>query len=353
MRQGMPTTLPTQYTTRTPQGGISLDRAVAYIDLLGFRNLLTNDNLKTAISLFENYNAVLVGNQSYLNAGFESLLPMSDSIILTARDPDRLLPILSNFIIECFLFTSGAYQNVRPGQDPTVVDMPIVTPSGVKSNQEKWPPTLFRGGVSFGEFVLTTQQALEASAPTIRRNVAGQAYLRAVQLEEQKVKGPRILIDDSAADLLSDPLKRYVLWSEAERCYEILWPAFVYDPKADPQIELNNFTDLFSPASVLYLYFREFSFRDHYLQLLRLIVKSALRFFEDTANLANAKEHILDVIRQRGLENELLGVVTTWGQKPTWRKLTTDRLKLWWSRVWERTAISSNEFVSIFRKPTQ
>lgn len=325
-------------------------RAVAFIDLLGFKNLLINDDIQTVISLFENYNTVLTANVGYTAVGFESFLPMSDSIVLTAVDPNKLTPILSRFLIDCFLFTAGAYQNVRQGQNPTEVSVPIVSASGVTENTEKWPPTIFRGGCGYGEVVVTTQQAVEGSNPVKRTNIAGRAFLNAVQLEQRGLKGPRVLIDESFKTALGMDFRRYVLRSEIEDCDELLWPGFFFEPNVNPNIGLNSVHELFSPAAVLYGYFKHFSFRSHYLELLKLIVRSTLRFFEDRDELDAAKRKLADLARSHSLERELGDLITGWPEEQNRLRIVWGRVALWFSRLTERLRDSIKEFPHILQK---
>ena len=291
-----------------------MDCAVVFLDLLGFRNLLRVDGVEATEDVLNNYNTILSsGGVSYQH--FTNFLPMSDSIIVTSQNSDILISAVSEFLIHCFLFTAGAYINVKPGSDPTKLTIPEISPTGSRLKQVTWAPTIFRGGCSWGDVQIMKQISIAQNNQSLTANALGIGLLNAIILEEKKVKGPRLLADKNIRGELSVATDSYIYYSEVEQCFEVLWPAFIFNAKNNSMVEVNEFQKLFNPAFELYKFYRDKPHGVHYEELIRLIVRSTLRFFESSNEFQEVKNRIGDIIKQNGLEKEFGPDIQNWGKK--------------------------------------
>jgi len=193
-------------------------QAVAFLDLLGFAECVKR-NLRVATSLIENYNAIVAdalqddppqpptsrsrskpsvqGSQ-----GLVHFLPMSDSVFAVSADPTSLVDFLSKFMADSYLYTADAYAGPEDPDDPTRVTIKEVSPTGVREREDEWPPTLFRGGLAYGEVALLWQVALRESCAIHSNNLAGGAVVDTIALEEEG-KGPRLFCRKEFANMVT------------------------------------------------------------------------------------------------------------------------------------------------------
>lgn len=104
-------------------------KACVFLDLLGFKYFVYKD-ISGAIGLLNNYQTIIHtklmvsrmhreekdDNEDIRRlieegrlSSFDCFLPFSDSILIQSSKPDLLVPQLSNFMKNTFLFTSNAY----------------------------------------------------------------------------------------------------------------------------------------------------------------------------------------------------------------------------------------------------
>lgn len=285
-----------------------MEQAVAYMDLLAFSNHV-RENTQDALMAFTTYRAILETKlmdglvnppSSYsnpiLNAlakrqsvdSFNHFLPFSDSVFVSSEDPNLFLQQLGSFILHCFTFTSLHYQNPKDKSDP------------IKVSNSNLYPTLFRGGIAWGEAIPIELMGIVKSKPQKIANLAGKAVVEAVGLES-KIKGPRIVFGKNLFDRLNPKTKVYVLETEVKGLYELLWPAFNYIPTNGPT-EINRFYELFIPSVNLWKAYNHTPFSEHYIKFVELVVMGTIRVFEEHGHLAPALKKINEMIASQGME---------------------------------------------------
>jgi len=283
--------------------------AVAFLDLLGFKHFLQED-LNGATELLENHQTILSTKladnrlhppESYPRKDladlaretgisvFDIAVPFSDSLVLLSRDPSLFASQLGHFIADCFNYTAGAYQSGRQG-DPTEVEIPIIERAEdghlrTRSNRVHWYPTLYRGGLAYGQVrVLPSRYLLEGNAHPLP-NILGLSYVRAYQYQEQGGKGPRLFCHSSFVDKADESIRRYVVpvveSSIDEGVSELVWPALLYIEGNNPEIEANDIGNLIRPVLALADHFNTGEAHEHYEEFLRLLARGALLFFRN------------------------------------------------------------------------
>lgn len=300
-----------------------MNRAVAFLDLLGFKNFMSMDK-EGAIRLIWNYELIIgtklisvqkdpvssyeknlkVLAEARSADHFDYFLPFSDSLIIIAKNSDIeiFLKQIGSFLIEAFLLTAREYRNEN---QPTVVKMMhiIANENGQFTKQEVeeyWFPTLFRGGISFGDVESLEQCAIVSGKPSKSYGIAGSALIDAVQLET-KVENPGVILHESICSKISDDnFKNKYILVENGLC-QLLWPALHYIEGNSPETELLKFNDLFTPVVFLWKTYSHLRCAELYFNLLRLIVKSTSRFFKDLLSEEQIKFTIQGIINRLGI----------------------------------------------------
>lgn len=256
-----------------------------FLDLLGFSNY-TKENIEDALNLINNYHTILNTNYTMFNkfTSLKTFLPCSDSIFIVAEDINLFIPQLSDFLIDCFIYTSHAYRYPKDIKEPTKVTMRDVEyneknkTAEIKNREMNWFPTIFRGGVAYGEIIEFKQDSIVNGSLTKQNNLAGKAIVKSVLLEKSG-RGPRIFCDQDIFDKLDSKIyNKYIL--RTKKTTEILWPISIYNETDNPDIELqNNFLSLFDPAYNLWKSLNDNSIKIIYYNLMKIIVLSTVRFF--------------------------------------------------------------------------
>jgi hypothetical protein len=299
------------------------ERSVAFLDILGFKNYTLIDPAGAA-QLLLNYHEIINTKladmvqfpaQNHTDPGlqnlalegevgsFETFLPFSDSVFVISNQPDLLIRQVSRFLIDSFQFTSGAFAHPENPTDPTAVTITELSLQGVSGRHgERWFPLLFRGGISFGDVLTPKVTAIDQGRKTNITNLAGRAVVNAVSLEKTG-KGPRLFCRADFYNLLSAQNRNFMTEINGGSCHELLWPAFVYHESSQPHVEINHFTDLFLPAANLWRAFRQQpEVEPHYREFLKLIVRSAQKWFNSKNSLEMANQHIEEKIVRFGLQ---------------------------------------------------
>jgi len=299
------------------------DQSVVYLDILGFKSytlmdpsgaaqllLDYHDSINTKLATMRDFpaqnhtdprlqNLALAGEVG----SFVTFLPFSDSVFILSDQPDLLVRQVSRFLIDSFQMTSDAFANPENPTDPTAVTLiePIRHGSSGQS-PARWFPLLFRGGISFGNVLTPQITAIVQGRGTITTNLAGRAVVNAVSLEKTG-KGPRLFCRADFRNQLSIPSRDLLAEFAGGQCYELLWPALIYTESSPPQVEINSFTDLFLPAANLWLAFRQQpEVEPHYLEFLKLIVRSTQTWFSMRNCLESTNRHIEEKIMSFGLQ---------------------------------------------------
>jgi hypothetical protein len=302
-----------------------MEQAVAYLDLLAFSNHV-RENTQDALMAFTTYRTILETKliddithppSSYSNPilqdlatrhsvnSFNHFLPFSDSVFISSEDPDLFLQQLGSFVLHCFTFTSLQYQHPENASDPIRVSNTSITKD--KEGREikteaNWYPTLFRGGIAWGEAIPIELMGIVKNKPQKIANLAGKAVVRAVGLES-KIKGPRIVFEKDLYERLNPQTKVYVIETEVKGLYELLWPAFHYIP-TNGASEINRFYELFTPSVNLWQAYNHTPFSEHYFKFVELVVIGTIKIFEANGLKDSAVIKIKEMIKSIGLEHK-------------------------------------------------
>lgn len=317
-----------------------MKKVVAYLDLLGFRNFTEKDP-QGALVLLSNYHEIVSfrcgGKRNYLPElykeydekyknlnslvsmdSFEYLMPFSDSLFIVSNDPNKFLKQISIFLLDCFLFTAHQYSFPKYKEDPTKVE--VISFSRTEEGKlqtvkkdEHWYPTLFRGGITFNKVNTFKINSIENFGLKQLPNLAGKAVVKAVMLENIG-KGPRLFCDSKFVEVLNNESKQFIETIDNNKYFEILWPAVYYN--FDNAIDNNNwgsvanrFLDIFTPAANLWKAFNHEEFSIHYYKLLKLIVKSSLKYFRKQESFKEIKEYFIGIIEREGMGLKLNDLV--------------------------------------------
>lgn len=311
-----------------------MDRVVAFLDLLGFKNHV-GENTDDALNLLRNYQAMVDdklmdqinhrNEEPYETQGQRELatsrlidsfiyfIPSSDSVFIIADDPNLFLRQISNFILSCFIVTYNEYRNPIDPTNPTKVEI-----SHIKRNERgeivlnretsKWYPALFRGGISFGEVEVILLPSVLNKTRSLSPALAGKALVDAVMLEK-RIKGPRLIFKKDFYDELEPEIQKgYVKKTELEEegIYEILWPSFHYIKSNVFNAEIRKFQDLFIPVYNLWKAYKDEQYSMQYLNFLRLIIVSTLRHFDCKNEFKKAKDFITKELNKKDIIGEIV-----------------------------------------------
>jgi FkbM family methyltransferase len=279
---------------------------VAYLDLLGFRDHLSESPTDALLSLCH-YAEILVTKTQDLGFGyadkhlqdladahgidtFDFLLPCSDSIVIaSSKDPNVFILQLANFLRGAFTFNSGSFDPIQMQLERR--DNPLEEKKNILGWDTDGHPTiarekclnypvLFRGGLSYGDVESITMPSRvkgEAQSATI---LAGQGVADAVKLEERKIKGPRIIFGEEVFRMLSPENQRKFCRRVPEQshsgCCELLWTnACFFDSNLLGQniVEIN---ELYGKSIALWRYYKREKCGIHYFNFSELILSSAM-----------------------------------------------------------------------------
>lgn len=295
------------------------EQTVAFLDLLAFSNHI-RENTMDALLAFTTYRTILQTKitddlvhppTSYSNPilqdlatrrsvnSFNHFLPFSDSVFISSDDPNLFLKQLGSFVLHCFMFTSRQYQNPHDPSNPTKVVHEFTDKTFIEEN---WYPTLFRGGIAFGEAFPIELMGIVNSKPQKIGNLAGKAVVRAVALES-KIKGPRIVFEKDLFEKLDKSTKTHVAETEVKGLYELLWPGFHYIPE-NGESEINSFYELFLPAVNLWKAYNHTAFSEHYFKFIELVVAGTLKVFDENGYKTTAVGKVTQMIKLQGLEHK-------------------------------------------------
>lgn len=310
-------------------------KAVAYLDLLGFSNAVIRDT-DEALSMLENYNSILqIGlSESIIHPSsnysaelqdlarrnsiesFDDFLPFSDSIFITSEDCSDLLMQTGGFLEKTFHFTSHIYASPEDEQDPMAyhnIGMVDDGTGGLKAVDipRRVPPTLFRGGVAYGDVEIITPIGILNKGKTRSYTLFGGAVVQAVGLEK-KVKGPRIVFSKEVYSKLDQRAKLYCrLLPEDKNFYELLWPGMGYllENRSTFQNEFSHFYDMFTPAYNLWRFYKDKEVGVHYERFIELIVASAITIYNYAGMIDFALQQIEKAIAGKFSEHERMKIL--------------------------------------------
>ena len=296
---------------------------VIFLDLLGFKSF-TNDDSSAALRMLEDFNSVLSLRRQIASMkplpnlpkelanplpertsldSFKYFIPMSDSVFILSDEPNKLAVQLSTFLLDSFGISGWAFgKSVTSDVHEQCGKELRINRWGkpeVHRFRESWYPVLFRGGISYSEATADKNSAVYDGEEITVPNVIGPGVVRAVQLEQGGLKGPRILCDGEFVDELTCQTKRYLRQVGDE--WELLWPAFGYIESNGEGNHIDVFNELFFPAHNLYECYVGKPSENHYRAFLELIVRSHLAFVRTASIPEPVYEYLYEKLNEAGL----------------------------------------------------
>ncbi len=282
--------------------------AVAYLDLLGFRDYVSID-IQGSARLLMDYSETL--NEAFSGefdvppnrlsmipdaadarirehnalTSFRDFLPMSDGVFITAEDPSLLVFQMSNFLINSFVLRGHVFDMPMDRGDPTRVSITTVvgTQDGIEEveEEEHWFPVLFRGGVTWGEVVPLKMRSMISGEKDLVTNLIGSGVVEAVRIEQKRTHGPRILCSLSLVGELDEGSQRFVgpVFDDPEATEsEIYWPMALFEGHENVHVGLCNAFGSFLRSAINLWKSQMFRAPEkHYRAFTRLLIQSALR----------------------------------------------------------------------------
>jgi len=282
---------------------------VAYLDLLGFSDLLKNDS-NVALDLLKSFNEKIQEkvidekthpvseysskyqndsnfleyvNQSTITS-FKNFISISDSLVIGSEDADLFVKQISNLIATLYIDSTTQFLKSIHAQNRGAND---------STSQRKPMPILLRGGISAGDDVLFFKEhhIYDYEYEFSSLNVTGTTYLHAVSLEKT-AKGPRLFCDKSFYDALTDKsaLRKVSDITETNNIndvYEIVWTMYGCDTRGTQLIEnfcapiQRGIDSMLKPAIQLYKFAENRypkSVLSHYEKLVELVSCGIVRY---------------------------------------------------------------------------
>lgn len=308
------------------------EKIVAFIDLLAFSNNVRK-NTSDGMMAFSNYNTILhtkirdgkmhpvdsypeelkdLAKSTSIDS-FEYFIPFSDSIFIVSNDANSFITQLCSFLYNCFHITSHFYVNPKDPSDPTKGDM-----VSFELNEEgqistsmidaHYYPTIFRGGMAYGEVLPIDLWGIIDNNPEKRKTVAGKAVVRAVELES-KIKGPRIIFEKNILEHLEkQTIERYIRQIKDTDFCEILWPAIKYIPQNGIR-DVHEFHEMFSCAINLWKGYNHTPYSEHYFCFIELIVASTIKYFSSIGYEKDVLDVVQKAIHNKGLDDKIRNLI--------------------------------------------
>jgi hypothetical protein len=296
-----------------------MEAIVAFLDILGFKDYVATD-IAAAGRLLGAHSTTLIRLEDQLHHppsryddpgcrdlaqrhaldSFQQFLPMSDSIVIVGTPPEPFVEQLSTFLVDAFQIEGHAFAHPDDPASPIRQNMEILSLSGLSETKCNWFPALWRGGISYGQVEIATLPTIHNNCPKCAVVPFGSAVVEAVKLEGSG-KGPRLFCSAKVAERVSGTAARLLVPCEACKGYEILWPASVFTPTNDPEIEKPEFIDLFLSARTLWISQVGTTVEPHYWEFLRLICRSAFHWASQTKASPNVLEYISAKIQEHVL----------------------------------------------------
>lgn len=309
-----------------------MQKAITYIDILGFSNAL-NNSVDEAIMTLNSFNTIVSTSIGDLKASpiqsyplqmqnlvkrtsvdsFLDFLPFSDSVFITSLDCNSFVMQLGHFALSSFQFNSDIYANANNPDDPTLtyaLSMVVDSngnPQVVKNNYHQ-PPVLFRGGIAWGDVVNLKPFAMVNGTLQTIDTLTGKALVNAVKIGEMKIKGPRLMFGEDVYSHLTPVTKNYCRpLPEDKKYYEILWPAMGLVIENNGRQEFYHFIEIFEAAYNLWQPFNKcnnVAVEEHYIAFMNLIIDSTIRIYDTIWNdKAFAIGRISMVLDEKGIKS--------------------------------------------------
>src|SRR5690606_35748043 len=104
------------------------------------------------------------------------------------------------------------------------------------------------GGLATGDLEAFKVTGIDHGKPVAIPNLAGTAVVKAVRAEKAgKCRGPRLLCETGFETNFGEDIQPYFR-PVTNSVSELLWPAFLFERGNNPQVDMNQFHDLWHPA---------------------------------------------------------------------------------------------------------
>ena len=255
--------------------------ACCYLDLLGFSSYTLNYDVQDSVRLIGNY-ATIFQHREITNdfKSFEYFHPASDSLLIISNNYDSFIIDLSKFCELAYHIASQPYMMPENPADVAEVTVPVITPYGVHKKKEHWFPTIFSGGLSFGEIAIFTQESYYAGKIIQVPNFVGNAVTKSVHIG-QKEHGARIILDDNVVQKISSRTKeKYVLTHDGIN--DLLWPAACFiDANTVESNIINGIYEIFEAFLKFYNQFKNTANLEVvYFNTLKIIAFSLIQYMD-------------------------------------------------------------------------
>ncbi len=310
---------------------------VAFLDLLGFSNLLEVDE-EVALDNLNSFNNVIrtrvtdalthplseyqqkyPADESFHRfvekssvTSFEHMISFSDSLVIGASNVDLFINQLINFISTVYINYSEPFK--LPFADIKKVENHRVV-TGLSNGElvyHKAFPLLFRGGISLGDSVgfFKEYHINNSQSSLTSLNVFGQTYLKSVKLEKAG-KGPRLFCDSTIVNVISN--KKMIKKVNLDKdIYEIVWTiegCEATERSSDKWYNvMKSINDKMLPAAVnLYNYYKsEEKLEPQYRELIYLVCYGIIKYANDECDRAeDAMNYISDYLANKCCKIEI------------------------------------------------
>jgi len=295
---------------------------VAFLDLLGFSAHVAEDGPAAANILYNIRNVLYShyydpASKTYKTKGlqslskrtsvedFESFLSMSDSIFIVGNNANAFIDQIASFLCNCFRYTyKNYYKPTGDLEHPENVEIKTYSYDGKpieKTIQTKWYPTIFRGGICFGEVLnvpslyisqkrgpsLSNRPHDKSDDWGIAMNLAGKGVAEAVHLEQEgSGSGPKIFISSTVEKAL-DKKRKYFISTDNKNRKHFLWPAYSITFENDLDTEWYEYKEFLLSTINLWKSCKGKSYANKYFEFVQLTIES----FFAVCKYKNDNEH--------------------------------------------------------------
>lgn len=272
--------------------------SVAYLDGIGFSNLVQNNEIEANLFLKSIYDIIEtsikdticcpskqypnslrdIASRNYVDE-INYLQPFSDSIFFQSPNTDLLVRQVAQFMCNCF---ERSYKQTILNETP-------------KDKEERMNrrPIIFKCGIAYGDIEIIEAPVIygEKIYRNYSNTLLGIPVVKAVRLEEnKKIVGPRLVFKNDIFNKLELNTQKFCrkLPVDGETdLYEFLWPVYLFlEQTLSPELNYQEY-DKMKPALKKTLLFwqkhyklNENKIADKYFSLIELIIDSTILFFK-------------------------------------------------------------------------
>jgi hypothetical protein len=258
-----------------------MEKAIAFLDILGFSNHVYEDLEETEkilhdinelidVSVTSKFNARKISDKNlykelknYTLDSVDFVLPVSDCIFLGSNELNQMIEQISVFLCRIL--------------EKTLHDFNI--------NNQKSFPVIMRGGVSYGKVKKVKSSFHVNKKKGDFFNIIGRPVVEAVRLEEVHGSGPSLFLTHDVISQLSEELKKFIsernINDTAGNISYFLWPRYFFfknNLKNDFSSQF-DFTceKVLRPIMRLYFKYKNEKYSEYYKNLVCIIIEAFSR----------------------------------------------------------------------------